>query len=919
MRSKRVSFALLGLLGVLAAQQPIYKLFFRQAYVPANSPTAPDSVDIYVLIDSLPGYPYPTDTLASSNFPFFYNPLLLDMSGARVVHMHRFSSVSKPNYYDPITWPYTYGRVNVTVRRKLGYSGSGDIILPRVDTILGLRVPLLACGGSLKSILIWDSVPAAVLNSQLQNLKPYLRWRGPDTLELCPPLRGTLSFQNITPPPPRCVGDSVRFRFRITPIPGQPTPDSFIVRVQRDPVGGGPVQVYPNIVTQSGTDYSFSLQFAAADSYRVAVWGAYKKCPGCAIFLGDTGLRILSPLPPSPIVGPETVYVGGTYSYEVVGGPFASIQWYRLPDLTNSLGSTSPISVNFSTVGTDTLLARYRAVGSCPQISLKIVVVKACPTGAQVIARTPGVCLGQQGTFEVIDYATPFDSVRWQFWDGTAWVNVPAGPGTTSTLLITPPLYQGPVIARAVLYYGPCQDFSAPDTIRVSSTFLSRDFYALVSPVCVGDTSWLQAAGSGVWTTTGAGEFTDTLDPLAGYIPAPSDVGTVQICWVVRSQDLTQCRDVSKDTLCLSLTVQGTDAAGSFAVPPTQGPLCLGDISEPLTGQITAGTTSFWTTNGAGYFSPDPFSNPVRYVSAPGDAGRWVHITWNVRGTCGRAVYTDSIFVQPGSTAQIQGPNQICENVVLRLAAQVTGTMDSLLWFQGSVASVLAAGPPSRSHPQYLGEGPSYETLDLSAGQDTFLLVGFAAGCKSFSQLPITILPAPTAAFTLDPSITTMNNPTVQFTSQSQGATIYVWEFGDPNNSTQDSVPDPTFTYSAPGSYTVVLFVQNDVGCSNFSVCANCVRVLPRRVYLPNAFSPNGDGKNDLFRVLPIEDRIPFTRLEVFDRWGQPVFAADNLPSWDGRSNSGVPLDPGTYSYRAIIFVPDEGLVTHTGVVHLTR
>jgi gliding motility-associated-like protein len=164
-----------------------------------------------------------------------------------------------------------------------------------------------------------------------------------------------------------------------------------------------------------------------------------------------------------------------------------------------------------------------------------------------------------------------------------------------------------------------------------------------------------------------------------------------------------------------------------------------------------------------------------------------------------------------------------------------------------------------------------------------------------------------------------MNSSTVTFTSQSQGAISHVWNFGDPNQPSVDSVPNPTFSYSAPGTYTVVLYVQNALGCSDFYVCTNCIQVLPRRVYLPNAFSPNGDGKNDVFRILPLTENFRFTRLEVFDRWGQPVFSGDDLLEWAGRGEGGKPLDPGTYSYRALILIPDEGLVTHTGVVHIVR
>ncbi|MCS7154164.1 MAG: gliding motility-associated C-terminal domain-containing protein, partial [Bacteroidia bacterium] len=125
--------------------------------------------------------------------------------------------------------------------------------------------------------------------------------------------------------------------------------------------------------------------------------------------------------------------------------------------------------------------------------------------------------------------------------------------------------------------------------------------------------------------------------------------------------------------------------------------------------------------------------------------------------------------------------------------------------------------------------------------------------------------------------------------------------------------------YSAPGVYSVVLYVENDLGCSDFYVCTDCIQILPRRVYLPNAFSPNGDGRNDSFRILPTEEGFYFTRLEIFDRWGQIVYAGDNISEWKGEGKDGQPLDAGAYTYRAVILIPDEGLFTYTGLVHIVR
>ncbi len=67
--------------------------------------------------------------------------------------------------------------------------------------------------------------------------------------------------------------------------------------------------------------------------------------------------------------------------------------------------------------------------------------------------------------------------------------------------------------------------------------------------------------------------------------------------------------------------------------------------------------------------------------------------------------------------------------------------------------------------------------------------------------------------------------------------------------------------------------------------------------FVPNIFTPNGDGANDLFRVPCLESRYPDNRVKVFNRWGDLVFEASAYANdWDGRYK-GTPLPPGTYFY----------------------
>lgn len=71
-------------------------------------------------------------------------------------------------------------------------------------------------------------------------------------------------------------------------------------------------------------------------------------------------------------------------------------------------------------------------------------------------------------------------------------------------------------------------------------------------------------------------------------------------------------------------------------------------------------------------------------------------------------------------------------------------------------------------------------------------------------------------------------------------------------------------------------------------------------VYVPNAFSPNGDGTNDFFTVYPGRSVLRIKQLQVFDRWGEAVFGAWDAPSfhpathWHG-SFRGMPCQTGVY------------------------
>jgi gliding motility-associated-like protein len=122
----------------------------------------------------------------------------------------------------------------------------------------------------------------------------------------------------------------------------------------------------------------------------------------------------------------------------------------------------------------------------------------------------------------------------------------------------------------------------------------------------------------------------------------------------------------------------------------------------------------------------------------------------------------------------------------------------------------------------------------------------------------------------------------VSFTSTAQGAIVqHDWSFGDGGNSGDES---PTHTYWQPYNTTSFLInytVTDSIGCK--SSAQKAIKIYSS-CYLdvPNAFTPNNDGKNDFLRVL---NAIKTEKLEfkIFNRWGQLVFKTNNWKQgWDG-------------------------------------
>jgi gliding motility-associated-like protein len=148
-----------------------------------------------------------------------------------------------------------------------------------------------------------------------------------------------------------------------------------------------------------------------------------------------------------------------------------------------------------------------------------------------------------------------------------------------------------------------------------------------------------------------------------------------------------------------------------------------------------------------------------------------------------------------------------------------------------------------------------------------------SAGCDSTVYLHVFSNPLPVPNFDF---VSVKNEPTI-FTNYSSNATTYFWDFGDNTSSTD---VNPTHQYTKTGLYTVCLTAWNSEGC-RAKICKQLAAEVILAIAVPSAFSPNGDGKNDVLLVRG--SGIKEFKLKLYNRWGEMIFETSDMGiGWNG-------------------------------------
>ena len=178
----------------------------------------------------------------------------------------------------------------------------------------------------------------------------------------------------------------------------------------------------------------------------------------------------------------------------------------------------------------------------------------------------------------------------------------------------------------------------------------------------------------------------------------------------------------------------------------------------------------------------------------------------------------------------------------------------------------------------------------------------------------------PNASFVSTPDSVNIDNPQIVFTNQSTNAYTYDWDFGDGGSSV---ATNPTHVYAAtPSNYVVTLYAYSQADC--YDSLMMTIRVYEDILYyVPNAFTPDNDGVNDVFMpVLTSGLDINNYQLLIFNRWGEQLFEShDRDIGWDGSyMNGDYFCQVGVYTWKIVVNASQNNeIILEVGHVTLLR
>jgi gliding motility-associated-like protein len=353
-------------------------------------------------------------------------------------------------------------------------------------------------------------------------------------------------------------------------------------------------------------------------------------------------------------------------------------------------------------------------------------------------------------------------------------------------------------------------------------------------------------------------------------------------------------------------------AAGTYTCTITDANGCITTETVSVTQPSQLSATALSTpvscnggTNGTATATPNGGTAGYTYSWSPSggsgamatglSSGNYTVIITDANGCT--ATQTISV-TQPTPLSVSTNGNSVCVGSSGIISANSTGGAGSYtyLWSNGATTASQTVSPVTTT-------GYSVTVTD-------------ANGCSTTGTVTLTVNPQPTAAIgsNADNGVFGLSGATGQlcFFGPSNVAGWY-WNLNGTDTSSQQS-PCITVTSADTGQYCASLIVVNTSGC--FDTAVVCVDIVNSFFMIPNVFTPNNDGSNDVFMIT--NSGMKSLRCQIFNRWGELVYEWDGTTgSWDGKARNGNYASDGVYYYTAHLVDFSDKVYDQSGFVHL--
>jgi len=264
--------------------------------------------------------------------------------------------------------------------------------------------------------------------------------------------------------------------------------------------------------------------------------------------------------------------------------------------------------------------------------------------------------------------------------------------------------------------------------------------------------------------------------------------------------------------------------------------------------------------------------------------------------------YSVKITDSKGCTAEKEFSINRQEDLEISLQSDFFAICETKEVYQKNIVTVLGGvAPYTIEWSNGLVSGGNNEIMDTKIEGSYQVTVTDFLGCSESLVFDVTTPVIGSPEFEYDSfylqtyGALAVNDPITFTNLSSEEYTNVSWDFGDGNTSNEEN---PVHTYSRRDEYDVTLTVEFILGCS-YSITKTIYVGDPYEIVIPNAFTPNNDNFNDVFR--PIYYGFKSINIGIYDTWGTLIYSeettANEMTGWNGRIK-GMEAENGNYFYQ---------------------